>query len=83
METKDTDYPDTSIFKCLFMLKICFRPASLSVPITFTVCSISASEQPQPETQILQTYSEIIRSSGIRIWNNLGLRLKNPNSNQN
>jgi len=46
METKDSDYPDASIFKCLFMLKICFSPATLSLHITFTVSLTYTSEPP-------------------------------------
>lgn len=49
METKDSDYPDASNFKRLFMLKICFSSASLSLRITFTVNLTYTSEPPRAQ----------------------------------
>lgn len=76
METKDSDYPDASIFKCLFMLKICFSPARLSLHTTFAVNLTYTSEPPPAQSQILQTclQSSVLQSEPGR----LGLRLKNP-----
>lgn len=78
METKDSDYPDASIFKCLFMLKIRFSLARLSLHTTFAVNLTYTSEPPPAQSQTLQT---CLQSSGVLLSEpvRLGLRLKTPN----
>jgi len=62
METKDSNYSDTSIFKCLFMLKIRSSSASLPLHITLPVNLTYASETPQTQGQF---YQYCLKPSGV------------------
>lgn len=67
METKDSNYPGASIFKCLVYAKNMSQPSALGFAYNLH-SKLNLQNHPQPKSQILQMFSETVMSCGVRIW---------------